>query len=320
MSVIRSTLAVGNLATPFVSRRTFLASAAALAALPLLPRPARAVGRITVGDTEVVTVSDGTLTLPLSFIFPDAPQEELKALLAANGMPTDAATPDCNVTIARMGDKVIAFDCGSGPNFMPTAGKLMENLAEAGVDPAEVTDVVFTHGHPDHLWGVIDDFDEPVFPEAAYHFPRTEWDIWRADDTLAKIDEARQTFVIGARNRMDAIEDKVTLFDAGAEVLPGVEAMATVGHTPGHTSFVLHSGSEALMVVGDAISNHVVSFAQPGWPSGSDHDPATGAETRKALLDRLANDKMRMIGYHMPHPGAGIVERDGAAYRYAPVS
>ena len=302
-----------------LSRRQVLAlGAGGMAALAMImrPSPAGALGNARLGAGEVTIVSDGTLMLPLSFIAPDTPQEEMKALLKANGLGTDAITPDCNVTFYKSGDRFIVFDAGSGSNFMPSAGKLATNMEEAGIDPASVTDVIFTHAHPDHLWGIVDDLDEIVFPEAKIHIGQTEWDFWRADETLAAMDEERKTFVVGAQNRLAMIEDRINLVKPGQEVVTGVEAVDTAGHTPGHLSYMIHDGSESLMVIGDAISNVVLSFMKPEWPSGSDHDPAKGIETRKMLLDRLATDKARIASYHLPHPGLGRAERDGTAYRF----
>ncbi len=302
-----------------IGRRTILKGAAATAAALLgLPRIAAATGSVAVGEGELTVVSDGHLVLPMSFAFPDVPRADLEALLSAAGLPLDRNEPDCNVTLLRRGDRLVLFDVGAGPNFMPTAGRLAESLSEAGIDPAEVTDVVFTHAHPDHLWGLLDDFDELVFPDAAYHMAAAEWDFWRAPGTLDAMPEERKTFVVGAQNRMAYIEDRIQLFDGGAELLPGVEAVATPGHTPGHTSFMIHGGAEPVFVTGDALTHVAISFARPDWPSGSDQDPDLGAKTRSALVDRLAADRARIVGFHLPHPGLGVVERDGAAYRFAP--
>lgn len=301
---------------PPLSRRTLVKTATLAAAGLILPRHAGAMSTETVGNAEVTILSDGNLMLPLDFVFPDAPQAELRALLEADGQPTDMLTPDCNITLVRSGDRLVLFDVGAGPNFMPSAGSLADSLAEAGIEPSEITDVVFTHAHPDHLWGLVDDFDELVFPEADYHMNAVEWDYWRAPNTLDNTPEARKSFVVGARNRFDYLEERINLFAFGDEVIAGIEAVDTSGHTPGHTSFAVHSGSESVLVVGDAVTNVAVSFAKPDWPSGSDQDAARGAATRLTLLDRMATDQMRMVGFHMPHPGLGRVERDGTGYRF----
>jgi glyoxylase-like metal-dependent hydrolase (beta-lactamase superfamily II) len=128
----------------------------------------------------------------------------------------------------------------------------------------------------------------------------------------------RQNFVAGAQARVEAIRDRLNFLKAGTEVLPGIEAVATPGHTPGHMSYVVHAGAEQLVVLGDAITQSVVSFAHPEGPASADQDRALAIETRKALLDRLAGDRARVVGYHFPHPASGTVERNGGAYRFVP--
>ena len=302
---------------PFtITRRQLLA--AGLPAAGFLLAPKLAWTKTEIGSKTVSTLSDGHLTLPVNFIFPDVPQDELQALLSDGGSKVEAVEPPCNLTLVEDGERKILFDAGSGPNFMPTAGKLGDALAEAGLDADAITDVIFTHAHPDHLWGIVDDFDEIAFPSAQLHFPRVEWDYWYDENTVDSIGDARKTFAVGARNRLELMEEQVTLFDAGAEVLPGIEAVDSKGHTPGHTSYVIHgSNGDGVMVVGDAITNAAVSFAKPDWPTGSDQDPQQGIETRVALLDRLATDKLAIVGYHLPDGGMGRVERDGTTYRFA---
>lgn len=300
-----------------IDRRTFLTGSMAAASALWAMRGARAAP-LGFGTASIEPISDGTLTLPLSFVLPGQSPEEISDLFKPHGLATDALRPDCNVTLLRMADRIVLFDAGSGPNFQPTAGKLGEGLEAAGLTPADITDVVFTHGHPDHLWGVLDDFGDPLFASARHWVPQGEWDYWRADDTLAKTPDERKSFVAGAQTRLEAIADQVEMVTAGMEVLPGVEAVPTPGHTPGHMSYMLHAGSESLLVTGDAISNSVISFERPDWHSGTDQDPVLGAKTRAALLDRIAGDRTRILGYHLPHPGLGMAERKGTAYRFVP--
>lgn len=299
-----------------LTRRNLLRASVAVAGTLLLPAGVRPARAFEIGEAVLTTVSDGNLMLPLDFSYPDVPLEELVALLAENGQPTDTLTPECNVPFLKSGDRLIMFDVGSGPNFMPSAGKLLDNMADAGFDPADVTDVVFTHCHPDHLWGLVDDFDEVLFSNADFHMGRAEWEFWRDPGTVDAMPEERKTFAVGAQNRLAHLEEMITLFEPGAEVLPGVEAVDTAGHTPGHMSFLLHGGSEPVLVAGDALTHFAMSFQHPAWPSGSDQDPEMGVATRLRLLDRLATDKAALTAYHLPAPGEGRVERDGMAYRF----
>ncbi len=302
----------------WIDRRSFTLGGLALAGAAALPGTRRTFAQtLSTGSAELTVVSDGTLMLPMGFVFPEAPQEELARLLTDAGLPTDALRPDCNVTLVRMGDRLAIFDVGAGANFMPTAGKLADSLSAVGIDPADVTDVVITHAHPDHLWGLTDDFDELVFPDAAYYIGEAEWDFWSSPDAISKVPADRQSFVVGAQNRFAVLEDRVKFVNGGDEVLPGIEAVATPGHTPGHLSFMVH-GAEPVMIIGDAISNAVLSFSRPAWPTASDQDEQKGIETRLALLDRLATDGVRAIGFHFPHPGAGYVERNDGAFIYVP--
>ena len=302
-----------------LTRRSLLQGAGASAALAGMGlRPAFASDAATLGNMQIRTLSDGTLTLPPDFIFAPMPQDELAPIRAQYGLGDGPLTPECNVTLLQDGTNTVLFDCGSGSAFQDSAGLLLDALDEAGVAPDDVTHVIFTHAHPDHLWGVLDDFDDPLFSEASYLMGRAEWDYWWDPATVDTIEAARTTMAIGAKRRMEMIEDAVTFFDDGEEILPGVAARATYGHTPGHMAFELRQGSESLMVVGDSIGNHHVAFEAPGWESGSDQDRPTAAATRLSLLDQLATDKTRMIGYHLPGGGMGHVERKGDSYRFVP--
>ncbi|MFW5641708.1 MAG: MBL fold metallo-hydrolase [Roseicyclus sp.] len=298
---------------PTFTRRTCLALGASAA---LAPRAVFAAERVSLGAAEIVTLSDGALTLPAGMFFEPAPQEELAALAPELGLDLAAPlTPPCNVTLLRDRDRVVLFDCGAGPSFMASAGRLGEALATEGLAPEDITDVIFTHGHPDHLWGVLNDFDEPLFVNATHRMGRAELAYWSDPETVRSIGEARASFAAGATRRLAAIE--MTEFEDGEEVVPGVTAVLTPGHTPGHMSFVLASGGESAMLIGDAVGNDHVAMARPDWPSGADQDMETGAATRVRLLDRLAADRMIAIGFHMGSGGIGRVERLAEGYRFA---
>ena len=299
-----------------LSRRNFgLAAAAGLVAAAA---PGWALARIALGAKRIETLSDGHLTLPQEFVFGGLDPEALQPLLQRHGIGAGPLTPEVNVTLLRDEGRVVLFDAGSGPGFQDSAGKLPMALEAIGVAPEEVTHVVFTHCHPDHLWGVLDDFDDVLFPEAVFLMGQGEWDYWYDPDTAASIGSSRAAMAAGARRRMEVLEDRVQLFADGTEILPGVAARATRGHTPGHMSFEIRSSSESVLILGDAIGNDHVSFAEPTWPVGSDQDPQTAAATRLRLLDQLASEQMRLIGYHLPGGGIGRAERSGSGYRFVP--
>ena len=275
-----------------------------------------AATEMTLGAAQLTTLSDGNLVLPLDFLIGDLPQAQATEALAQHGITGDTLTPPCNLTLYRDGTNTVLFDAGSGPAFMPSAGDLLDALDATGVTPDEITHVIFTHAHPDHLWGVLDDFDDPVFTNAAHMIGQAEWDYWTDPATVDSIGTARASFAVGAARRLAAIEDRIEFITGGQEVLPGIMAHDTPGHTPGHMAFELRQGSEAVMVVGDAIGNGHLALARPDWASGSDQDADQGIATRVHLLDQLATDKMAMVGFHLPEGGLGRVERDGDAYRF----
>lgn len=300
-------------------RRQFLSSSVGCAAIAaqLVSTGSVAGTKAAFGESELTILSDGNLSLPSGMLFSESIDvDEKAAFLKETNLSASPYEPDCNVVLWRKNERLVLFDVGSGSHFMPSAGKLLDDLEGLDIDPSDITDVVFTHGHPDHLWGLVDDFDELAFPEAAYYVNATEWDYWQDKDTISKLPESRKVFAVGAQSRFAYIEDRVNLFQYGDEILPGIEAVDTHGHTPGHTSFALHQGSSSMLVLGDALTHPVISFQKANWPSGSDQDPEAGKVTRLALLDRLAQEKMQIVGFHLPHPGMGVVERDGNAFRY----
>jgi len=297
-----------------LSRRSFVQRAAVLPLLGAVPQFAKA--ELSLGTAKVTTVSDGNLILPGSFMFDAMPEQELAPILDEFGVSKERLTPECNLALYRDGSNTVLFDVGSGPDFVPSAGQIVDGLDALGLSPEDITHVVFTHAHPDHIWGLLDEFDDLLFYDATYMMGRAEWDYWWDPETVNTIGDARAAFAVGAKRRMEAIEENVTFFEDGDEVLPGISAVATPGHTPGHMAFELRQGSEVAMVVGDAIGNHHVAFRKPRWESGSDQDPATAISTREMLFDRLTSETMSLVGFHLPNGGIGRAEKDGDGYRF----
>ncbi|MFZ0399988.1 MAG: MBL fold metallo-hydrolase [Pseudolabrys sp.] len=300
-----------------VNRRGFLAASAASFLARTLPAFAAAPYTIKHGAFDLAVVSDGHLVLPTSFLAPDAPAAQRDALLKAAGQTGEQYNSPTNVTLIRSGTDLILVDMGSGDRFMPTAGKLWDNLKTAGIDKAEITKVVFTHGHPDHLWGAIDELDELIMPDATFYVVSAEWNFWTGDNATRGLPAERAGFVTGARRNYAAIKGKMKMVKGGDEIVPGLRIADTPGHTQGHVSLEL-VGGDGLIIGGDALTHPLISFQHPEWKPLADHVPDQAVATRRKLLDRLATDRSRLIGFHLPYPGVGTVERKDGAYRFVP--
>jgi len=293
-----------------ITRRSFLASATAC-----LPARLWARTEIEFGGRQVLSLSDGHLELPMEFIFGTIPEEERSAILTAHGLSTTGPLiAPCNVTLLRDGDRITLFDVGAGPDFQTSAGQLFQALEAAGVTPEQITDVVFTHAHPDHLWGLLDDFDDLRFPQARHFIGRIEYDYWTDPATVETIGPARTAFAVGAARRLEVIDEIAIRIEDGDQLDGGITALLTPGHTPGHLSFDLGG----LLVTGDCIGNGHVSFDRPAALLGSDQDPQLAADTRVALMRRLAEAGTPILGFHLPAGGIGKIVSAGAAYRFEP--
>lgn len=306
-----------------VDRRKFLMGASALIAAGLLPRDVLALAgphSFSHGDVTVMVMSDGHLTLPISLVGANASPEEVKAVFAAIGVTGDTMQPATNPTLIKAGNDLILFDTGAGAGLYETAGKLKDSLAGANIDPASITKVVFTHAHPDHLFGTSADGGALTFPNATHYVAQAEWDFWTHPDTPGKLPEQMRPIALGAQKHLGATKEKVVMVKPGEEIVAGITVIDTKGHTPGHVSFAVPGDGGGLILVGDAIPSAALYFPNPGWHFAFDADKDQAVATRKALLDRAATDKVKLLGYHWTYPGLGYAERDGTAYKFVPAS
>lgn len=315
------------------SRRGFVASAtAALATFGLSGRvvfaetaasneaSTKGFYRFKVGDIEVTTVFDGLWAKPHDEGFiRNATVEETKKALAEAGLPDGNVTIPFTVTFVRTGDRLVMFDSGTGGQLAPTAGKLAANMAAAGITPESIDVIAITHFHPDHIFGLMEKgTNAPVYPKAQIFVPAKELAFWNDPGVLSKLPENRQ----GLARRVQATLgkwDNVTQVDDGGEILPGIVAVGAYGHTPGHTTYLLGSGKDQLMVLAD-ITNIPALFARhPGWHAIFDTDPQAAEAARRRMFDRVVAEGAIMTGYHYGMPGAGRIEKDGSGYAFLPL-
>lgn len=231
----------------------------------------------------------------------DAGPAAVAQVLKANGLPEDRITVSVNALLVRIGPRVILLDSGLGPK---ANGGLMASLAKAGVSPAEVTDVVITHSHGDHVGGLTDASGQPAFPKAVIRMSAAEWTWVKGQPASADL--------------VKAIGGRVETFTPGTPIAPGVTPLALDGHTPGHVGYEITSGKARLLDVGDMVHSSVLSLQKPGWTMGFDSDAAVAKTTRHATLARLAKTHELVFSPHFPFPGVGHIVADGSAYRWAP--
>ena len=310
-----------------LTRRTILRSALAAPAVLTLPAQAAMTApegeqnagwyRFALGSFEITVVSDGNLLVPTTTIGTNQPREAVTSFLEDRFLDPATNYSHTNLVLIDTGDAKVLIDVGSGDKFQPSAGRVVANLEAAGIDIGDVTHVALTHAHPDHVWGMMDDFgDEPRFPEAEYSIAAAEFDWWMTEGRVDLVPEMIQGFVVGAQNALRPVAERTTMVKGNDQIVPGVTMIDTPGHTPGHMSVMIESEGQSMMVLGDAITHAYASFEHPDWQFVTDIDPDMAVKTRKQLLDRLATDRIAVVGYHLPFPGVGHVLRRGSAYQY----
>lgn len=278
---------------------------------------------LKVGDIDVLVVSDGVLPLPTQMLGHNVSAAERAPWFKEMYLPPDALDWALNVMVVRSGDRNILIDAGLGmdPDLnLPRAGQLIRRLGASGINLGEITDVVITHLHMDHIGGLlVDGVKEQLHPELRIHVAAAEVDFWKAPDFSRTNmppgfpDALRAT----ATHFLAEYGSYVRTFDEVHEIAPGVTAHRTGGHTPGHSVVRLNSNGDALTFAGDAI--FAVGFEQPNWHNGFEHDPEGAAQVRITLLNELAGTGEMLVATHLPFPSVGRVSADGDVFRWVPV-
>lgn len=275
---------------------------------------------ISIGSLEFTILSDGHMAFASTALAVNVAEVELKSFLEQRRLDADRVEFSINVALIKSGRDRILIDAGAGGTWEPTAGKLAENLERAGIRNDEITKVVITHAHPDHLWGLVDELDDSLrFANAEYYVGAREFEFWMSPQA-ANLSGPIEGIAAGARRVFRAIAARTTLIKAGQEFLPGLFAIDTAGHTPGHLSLLAGTGDEKVLLTADAVQNAYVSFAHPDWWPRPDMNGEAASRSRRRLLDMAVSDKLSVLAYHIPFPGLGRVERMGAAYTWVSVA
>jgi glyoxylase-like metal-dependent hydrolase (beta-lactamase superfamily II) len=272
--------------------------------------------RFDLGAAEVTVVSDGPLPLgDPSGTFLGVPKEEVKKMLSDNFLSPDNVVLEQNSPIVNKGDKLVLFDTGMGTSkaFGPTTGRQQKSMAEAGIKPEDIDAVVCSHAHIDHIGGIVGADDKPLFPNAQVYIAQSDFDFWTDE---GKMGSPLKDFIIHARKNLLPVRDRLVYFKDGQEFLPGIQAMATPGHTVGHHIFMVTSEGKSFAFLGDLSHHAVLLLEKPRMEFAYDTDPKMAANTRVKMLDMLAANKTAVMSYHFAWPGYGHVVKNGDGFRY----
>jgi len=281
--------------------------------------------RYQVGQIEVVVVPDGERTAPVPERFVlNAPLEEVKAAYLSHGIPAGHGNTPFNPTVIRTAGKTVLVDTGCGADTAEepgaTAGFLMRNLAAIGIGPRDVDLVIISHFHGDHVSGLVAPCGGPAFPNAEITVPAEEWRFWMDDGERERATPGRmQQLFEYNRQVFDPLAERVRTHAWDEEVVPGVTAIGTPGHSIGHTSYLVSSAGARVFLIQDVSNHPALSLEHPGWHLAFDQDPVKAEATRRRTLAWLAREQLPVQGFHFPFPGHATVEAVGDAYRAVPI-
>ena len=312
-----------------VSRRSLLALGAGLGATAVMGEGALAKApklgtqspywhRLNLGNAEVTVISDGPLSLgDPKGTFTGVPEDEMRKMLTDNFLSPTSIVLEQNSPIVNTGDKLVLFDTGLGSTkgFGPTTGRQQKSMAEAGIKPADIDAVVFSHAHPDHVGGVVDDNGKPLFPNAQYYIAQNDLEFWTDE---GKNNGPLKDFIAIARKNLLPVRDRIVFYKDGQEFLPGIQAVSAPGHTVGHTMFMIASDGKSFAYLADLTHHPILLLEKPRMEFSYDTDPKQAAASRVKMLDVLAATKTAVLPYHYPWPGIGHIVKTGEGFHYVP--
>ena len=284
--------------------------------------------RFRLGEFECIAVSDGSFNYPLESFFANAPRSQLEEVLRRKGLPTDYVSTPYTCLFVDTGAHRVMIDTGAGAlganasKFFPSVdhsttitGNLLQNMQAAGVDAADVDTVVITHAHPDHIGGTLNEDGTLAFSTARYFIAREEWGFWMSE--VAE-QAAPAPMVAIARQALEPLRDRVSLIKDGAEIVPGIRAVATPGHTPGHLALSVRSADEQLLHISDTVL-HPLHLEHPDWVPVFDAVPEQAAASKQRIFDRAVREKALIFAHHFPpFPNIGSVTGAEVGWNWHP--
>lgn len=304
----------------FAGALASLSPTLARAAAPLVWTQAPGFYRMALGDFEITALSDGTFDEPVDELLAHTTRDRVNEALAKSFLHAPVET-SFNAYLVNTGEKLILIDTGAGGLFGPSLGKLAANLQAAGYRPEQVDEIYITHVHPDHVGGLMAG-DKMVFPNALVRMGRKDLDYWLNPANAATAPESVRGFFPGAvaslkpyaaAGRLKAIEDN-------GELAPGISAVSTIGHTPGHTSFLVESKGQKLMVWGDLVHVAAVQYDAPSVTTLYDSDMNQAEKSRRKAFADAAQQGWLVTGAHLAFPGIGHVRTAGKGFAWVPVN
>ena len=304
-------------ALAFATPALLVAPATASAAAPQQRTQAPGFYRTMLGDFEITALSDGTVDLPVDKLLAE-PAAKTDAALAKAFVKAPLET-SVNAYLVNTGTRLILIDAGAGTLFGPTLGKLVANLQAAGYKPEQVDDIFITHMHPDHVGGLSAN-GQRVFANATLHADKRDSDFWLSQANLDKAPADSKGFFQGAMASVNpyVAAGKYQPFEADGEPVPGVRTLASVGHTAGHTSYLVQSKDQQLLVIGDLIHVASVQFAEPGVTIAFDSDAKAAAASRARVFGEAAKDGALVGAAHLQFPGLGHLRAAGKSWQWVP--
>ncbi len=314
-----------NHMAPRVTRWAFtacllLACGFAAAGAPQVKGQAPGWYRMMVGDIEVTALSDGTVVLPVDKLLTNTSPAKIQAALSRAYLKAPVET-SVNGYLVNTGSKLVLIDAGAAGLFGPTLGNLVNNLKASGYQPEQVDEIYITHLHPDHVGGIMGD-GKAVFPNAVVRIDKRDADFWLSKDNLDKAPEANKGFFQGAQASVKPYAEagKLKAFDGPGELVPGIKAVSTYGHTPGHTVYAIESKGQRMVVWGDLMHVAAVQFPDPAVTIQFDSDSKKAAPQRQKAYADAAKNGYYVAVAHVAFPGIGQLRADGKGYRWLPVN
>lgn len=280
---------------------------------------AEGVTRVELGAVKLTMLRDGagSRVLDANFVR-NAPLAEVQADLKAAGQPTDKLEVPYSTPVVDIGGQRVLFDTGNGEFGGASAGKLLENMLKAGIDPKSITAVVISHFHGDHINGLRNKAGAVVFPNAKIYVPDPEWNWWMDEARYVATPEASRGGLNTARRVFSPLAGSVIRFEPGKEVLPGVRSIAAFGHTPGHTVFMIEGGAKKLLYWADT-TNVAMFVRNPDWAVTFDMNAEEARATRRRIAELAIAENALVAGFHLPGSAVGTLSVRGKGYDFTPL-